>query len=312
MPRSRRPSSTDPPTSTWPRGAVLTTTGTVRVEAEPGRPTSVTVYVNDVPSSHLDLCDPGYLAFEYMQQMAVFIDALPTGPIRAVHLGAAGCSLARYIDFTRPGSRQIAVDIDDRLISLMRQWFDLPRAPRLRIRPDDARHAVTTLTPAWADLVIRDVFADDVTPAHLTTVEFARLVRGVLRPGGLYLANSADRPPLALARAELATLAAAWSDAPDIWSKLAVATEPAVFKGRRYGNVVLAAVEPGSPDPLWEKSPSATSPGLPGGWPEQTITALARALRSLPVPAQVLTGAQARAFAGSAAVLHDAAPPPAA
>ncbi|MEK8224945.1 hypothetical protein NKG05_00410 [Oerskovia sp. M15] len=43
-----------------------------------------------MPSSHLDLADPGLLTFEYMQQMAAVLGSLPAGPLRVVHLGAAG------------------------------------------------------------------------------------------------------------------------------------------------------------------------------------------------------------------------------
>ena len=103
------PGNTRPPT--LPQEEVRTSTGSVRIERDPDRPSAVTLVVNGVPSSHLDLDDPGFLAFEYMQQMAAAIDLLD-GPVSAVHLGAAGCSLARWVEHERPGSRQIAVDID--------------------------------------------------------------------------------------------------------------------------------------------------------------------------------------------------------
>ena len=49
-------------------------------------------------------------------------------------------------------------------------------------------------------------------PWHLATVEFAREIRRVLRPGGVYALNVIDQPPLKLARAEAATLRAAFGD----------------------------------------------------------------------------------------------------
>lgn len=267
---------------TWPVGPVPIATGTAELVRSPDDPDAVTLLVNGVPSSHLDLADPFRLEFEYMQQMAAVLERLPAGPgpVRAVHLGAAGCALARWVHARFPGARQVAVDLDPVLVALVRDWFDLPRSPALRLRAGDARAELATLPAAGADVVVRDVFAGDRTPAHLTTQEVVQDVVRALRPGGLYLVNCADRPPLTLARAEAATLATGFRH-------VAAVAEPAVLRGRRYGNVVLAATD--DPDLL-------AGPGL------------ARELRSLPVPARLLTGDELRAFTGRAAPLRDAAP----
>jgi hypothetical protein len=100
----------------------------------------------------------------------------------------------------------------------------------------------------------------------------------VLVPGGVYLANCADRPPLEEARAEVATLRAVFAD-------VAVVAEPAQLKGRRYGNLVLAGSD---------------TPGLLGSAP------VARAVRSLPAPTRLLHGAELDAFVGDARPLRDA------
>ncbi|MGO1935626.1 MAG: spermidine synthase, partial [Cellulosimicrobium funkei] len=194
----------------------------------------------------------------------------------------------------RPGSTQLGVDLDARLLELVRTWFDLPRSPRLRLRPDDARHAVEGLADASFDVVVRDVFHGDRTPDHLVTLGMAEEVRRVLRPGGVYLVNCADRPPLASVRRELATLAAAFAggtgDGAVEEGRVAAIAEPAQLKGRRYGNVVLAAVAPGGAEP------ALTGPGL------------ARTVRSLAVPARLLVGSELRTFVGPAAPLPDPAP----
>jgi spermidine synthase len=258
---------------------VVIRTGTVELRRDRDDPRSVTVLVNGVPSSHLDLDDPARLDFEYMQQMAALIDSLPPGPLDAVHLGAAACTLPRWLEAGRPGSRQLAVDVDALLIGLVRDWFDLPRSPRLRLRVQEARAAVASLPDASVDVVVRDVFAPDVTPDHLTTSEFLVQVRRVLRPGGLYLANCADRPPLALARSEVATARAVFTD-------VALSAEPGQLKGRRYGNLVIAATT------------STEGPALDDAQ-------LARRLRSLPMPARLLHGGDLTAFAGSAVPRRD-------
>jgi spermidine synthase len=298
---SRRSSSSGPPTPpALPSGPVETSSGTVELVLDRDDHRSITVMLNGVPSSFVDLDDPTNVGFEYMEIMSAVLDERADGPLDVVHLGAAGCAMARSVDARRPGSRQIGVDIDARLLELARTWFDLPRSPRLRLRAGDAREQLATLGTASTDVVIRDVFAGDRTPDHLLTVEFVLEVLRVLRPGGLYLVNCADRPPLSTARAEVATIRAALDLAASAGRRrgeddLAVVTEPAVLKARRYGNVVLAAAAPGD------------------GSTEGFGTArLARALRSLAVPSHIITGTvEVALFAGTAAPLRDPAVDPA-
>lgn len=263
----------------WPQEPVRISTGTAQVVQTADDPDGVTLLVNGVPSSHLDLADPTRLEFEYMQQMTAVLDAFrpPPAPLAVVHLGAGACALARAVHAARPGSRQLAVELDGQLAALVRTWFDLPRSPALRIRVGDARTELGRLPDASADVVVRDVFAGDQTPDPLTTAELTADVSRVLRPGGLYLANCADRPPLTLARSEVATVAS-------VFAHVAAVAEPAQLKGRRYGNVVIAATD----SPAVLDSP-----------------ALGRALRSLPVPAHVLHGAELSSFASRAPVRHD-------
>lgn len=280
-------------------------TGTAHVERDPDHPERVTLHVNGVPSSGLDLADPGFLAFEYMQEMAAVLALLPTGPLRVVHLGAAGCALARHVEHERPGSRQLGVDVDARLLTLVREWFALPRSPLLRLRADDAFRALESLPERSYDVVVRDVFAGDRTPEHLAGAAFARAAHRVLRPGGVLLANCADRPPLELARREVATLAAAFGPAAAAEGRLAAVAEPGVLKGRRYGNVVLAAVRATSGDAGDDTGGDTAGDTGESGTSGADLRdpALGRALRTLPVPAHLLVGAELERFAGTATPL---------
>ena len=298
---SRTTSSTGPPTrrssdAPLPVGAVDTTSGTAELVVDRDNPRALTVHVNGVPSSYIDLDDPTNVGFEYMEIMCAVLACAPQGPLDAVHLGAAGCAMARFVDAVRPGSRQIGIDIDARLLELARTWFDLPRSPRLRLRAGDARSELATLGTASTDVVIRDVFAGDRTPHHLVTGEFVDDVVRVLRPGGLYLVNCADRPPLAAARSEVATLRAALrraESASTARGEIAVISEPGLLKGRRYGNLVLVLRTPAVPAP----TVSISAAGL------------ARTLRSLAVPAHILAGdTETAQFAGHAPTVHDDAP----
>jgi len=139
--------------------------------------------IDGVPQSHVDLDDPGYLDFEYVRRIGHVIDeAAPAGqPLRVLHLGAGALTLARYVASTRPGSPQLAVELDAALVDLIRLRLP-PRNPRLRVRVGDARAELERLRPGSFDVVIADVFAGGRTPAHLTSAEFWAVPTRLPRP----------------------------------------------------------------------------------------------------------------------------------
>ncbi len=210
-------------------------TGTCELQPDGYRPNGWLIRINDVQSSHVDLDDPAYLEFEYMRWIAGLVDAhwSSDARLRALHLGAGACSLARHLAATYPNARQVAVELDGKLAERVRDWFDLPRAPLLRIRVGEAREVTESLTEDSRDLIIRDVFSGSKTPKPLTTKEFTVHVRRVLAPGGIYAVNCGDGPDLTTARREAATITAAFAHT-------IIVADPAMLKGRRYGNMVIA------------------------------------------------------------------------
>lgn len=235
--------------------------------------------VDDTPQSHVDLDDPTHLHFEYIVRMGAVIDQLPDGPVTAVHLGAGALTIPRYIDATRPGSRQQVIELEAPLAQLVREHLPLPKGSSIRIRIGDAREGVKRLPSALhgrCDLVVSDVYSGAQTPAHLTSVEFYRELSALLAPGGILLVNVADGPGLAFARRQAATVA-------EVLPELAVLADTQVLKGRRFGNLVLAA----------------SAAPLPTEW-------LPRVLAAGPHPAKIAQGAEARAFLQGARVVTDA------
>lgn len=255
-------------------------TGTVRLEPERDDPDAWLVLVNGVPSSLVHMRDPTILEFEYIRWMGRLIDALTASgtPLAATHLGGAGCTLPRYLAATRPGSRQVVFEVDAALVELARDTFGLTRREGVRLRVGDGRAGLQQIAAASQHLVVRDAFAEDQVPRHLQTLEFLNDVRARLLADGVYLANVASPVDLGIARREAATALAAFRH-------VAVAAEPAHLRGRRYGNVVLAATDSEGPPP-WL-----------AGW--------VRALSSDPVRARVLAGDEVRAWASGAALLTD-------
>ncbi|WP_051222398.1 fused MFS/spermidine synthase [Agrococcus lahaulensis] len=235
--------------------------------------------VDGTPQSHVDPERPQLLVYEYVQQIGHVIDALEPGPITAVHLGAGALTLPRYVDATRPGSRQQVIELEPALVELVREVAPLPRGASVRLRYGDAREQLSRLPKGLvgaADLVVVDVFSGSQTPAHVTTVEFHALVRELLAPAGVVAVNIADDRQLAFAKRQLAALL-------EVHAEAAALADPGMLKGRRFGNVVAIA--------------GAALPDL---------EAIGRALRRDPLPGKVVAGAELRRFLGGALPARDA------
>ncbi|MCA6094332.1 fused MFS/spermidine synthase [Streptomyces sp. SCA3-4] len=202
------------------------------------RPRARTLLIDGAPQSHVDLDDPAHLDFSYQRRLGHIADlvAPPGRPVQALHLGGGAFTLARYIAATRPRSTQQIVEIDAPLVQFVRAELPLESGWRIRVRGGDAREGLAKVPDGWADLIIADVFSGARTPAHLTSTEFTAEVRRALRPGGFYAANLADGPPLAHLKAQIATVRT-------VFPELCLTADPAVLRGRRFGNAVLLAAD---------------------------------------------------------------------
>jgi hypothetical protein len=251
--------------------------GVAELLADDDRPGGWLLLLDRIRQSYVDLDDPSYLDFEYMQAFADVIDALAPGPLAVTHVGGGGCTLARYVAASRPGSAQIVLEPDVDLTALVRARLPFARGTRVRIRPVGGRAGVSALATASADVVVLDAFHGGRVPAELTTTQFVADVVRVLRASGVLLMNVADGPPGVFVRRLVSTL----SGLPSAL----VMGDPAVLKQRRFGNLVLAA-----------------SRG------ELPVAAVTRAACAAPFPRRVLAGRRLVAFAGGARPLTDADP----
>lgn len=214
-----------------------------RVVRDDERATGRVLELDTLSHSYVDLADPAYLRFSYIRAIASVMDATAApGSLRALHVGGGGMTLPRYVAATRPGSRQLVVEIDPGVVELDVTRLGLDVA-NLEVRVADARVALAAEPSATRDLVVGDAFAGLTVPWHLTTREAITDVRRILDRGGLYLVNVIDYPPLAFARAEIATIAEAFPH-------VAVIARPGVLAAGDGGNLVIAASD--RPLPLAE------------------------------------------------------------
>lgn len=202
--------------------------------ADDEHPGGTMLVMDDVRQSYVDLTDPTYLDFEYIQFFASVLTVWRDGPLAVTHIGGGALTMPRYIAATRPGSTQIVLEPDEELTAQVRTRLPLPRNHRIRIRAVGGRQGMGRLAAHSADLVILDAYADGRVPAELTTLEFFTDVGRVLRPDGLLLANIVDEPDMRYQRRVLAGLRA-------VFGQVTMVSSNDVLKRRRFGNIVLAA-----------------------------------------------------------------------
>jgi spermidine synthase len=217
----------------------------------------VTTVLDELPQSAVDPDDPTVLAFEYVQHLALAVEALaPAGRLRTTHVGGGGLTLARWLEHTRPGSPQIVLEPAAALTEAVRRELPLPRGHRIRVRPVTGEEGVAALADASADLLVLDAFDGGRVPAGLTHRQWLGEVARVLVPGGLFLANVPDEPGMRYA----ARVAAGAVEAVGPTAFVALHE---VLKGRRFGNLVLVATR--GPLDLYSLRRATASAALPTG-----------------------------------------------
>ena len=282
---SHRPEGGGRPVRAWVDG------GIAELLPDLDRERAWMLLVDGTAQSYVDLDNPLYLDFEYMRRLGHVADLIapPGAPLRVLHLGGGGLTLARYIAASRPGSAQVAVDSDAALVELVRRELPLAQPARkisragvgrIRIRVGDARTVLEQVKPASFDLIVADLFAGASTPAHLTSAEFTASVARALAESGVYAVNIGDGPPLTQARARVAAARCSFRHT-------CLIADTAVLKGRRFGNLVLAAS--GQPLP---------------------IAGLDRRTAADPFPARLLHDATLDRFTAGASPITDAQPEP--
>ncbi|GAB3690507.1 spermidine synthase [Angustibacter aerolatus] len=246
-----------------------------RVDVDHDDPEGFTVVVGGVPSSYVHLGDPTRLEFEYVRWTGRVLDLLaePGEPLHTLHVGGAGCTLPRYVAATRPRSRQVVLEPDAAVIDLVRERFGYSRRSGFRLRQADGLEGLAAFEAGAFDVVVRDAFAGDTTPAHLTTSGFVQAVARVLTPHGTYVANVADRAGMELVRREVATV-------QPLLRHVLLIGETQHLRGRRYGNVLLVASRHRLP-----------------------VAGLERVLASDPVATRVVDPARTRALAAGASAI---------
>jgi spermidine synthase len=211
----------------------------VVVEVDEQRPTGRTLLLDRLRNSYVDVSDPTYVEFRYIELMADVIDVhAAEGPLNMVSIGGGGFTLPGYVQATRPESQNTVLEIDDELVEIGHEQLAL--SDEIEVVVDDARISLRNVPMASADVVIGDAYSGASVPWHLTTVEFTEQIDEILAPGGVYSMNVIDYGNLLFVRSQAATLR-------EVFSEVALFAPPDYLNGSGAGgNFIFAA----SNDPI--------------------------------------------------------------
>jgi len=253
----------------------------IAVEVDPNDTDRRILILDRLYHANVNLADPTDLEFAYVRRFAdavgPYLDELET-PADILHVGGGGFTFPRYLEATRPGVRQTVLELDPKVLAVARERLEFEPSATIEVVVGDARRSIEDVPDDSIDLVIGDAFGGLAVPWHLTTTEFLAEVGRVLRPGGMYVMNLIDYPPLGFVRAEAAT-------AGRLFEHVAVISGTSTLAGTGGGNVVLVA----SAEPLDVAAVMARIEA----WDEPASTGI------LADPAEVA------AFVGDAVVLTD-------
>ncbi|MDJ0313848.1 fused MFS/spermidine synthase [Arthrobacter sp. H35-D1] len=235
------------------------------IDPDPWHEHAFVLSIDGAEQSQVNLAEPQDVFYEYLRRIANAVDLLksPGEPVAALHLGAGALTLARYIQATRPGSVQHAVELERELLDFVLDKLPLPEGTELSTHVGDAREELAALPSGLKfDVVILDIFSGPDAPAHLACADFYREAAAVLAPEGILAVNVGDEPGFTLVTSQTQALQAAME-------QVAAYGTTMLFTRRYPGNIILV--------------------GKNGAWPEGWAQALVAAG---PHPATVLTGVE--------------------
>ena len=215
------------------------------------RDTGWTLMVDGAEQSYVDVEDATHLEFEYMQHIALVIDAVfdDDQPLNALHLGGGACTLPRWLAATRPGSQQTVIEASPQILEAVKP---LGGIPGVEIVLGDALVGLQADADASRDLVIWDLYDGPRLVTSTLTLQTVQQMHRVLRDDGVAVFNLSDATPFDVVRPVVAAVNVMFDDA------LLVA-EPTILRGRRSGNCVLVAADRALPVPTVRRRAAAAA-----------------------------------------------------
>ncbi|HWR89582.1 MAG TPA: fused MFS/spermidine synthase [Dissulfurispiraceae bacterium] len=143
--------------------------------------------------SFVNLRDPLHIEYRYEK---IYAEVLKwryarDGDFKSLTIGGGGYTFPRYMEIYYPNSQIDVVEIDPEVTKIVYSHLGLPKDTRIRTFNTDGRWFVMNCKEKY-DLLFADAYNDLSIPYHLTTKEFAQLMKGIMNPGAILLTNIID------------------------------------------------------------------------------------------------------------------------
>jgi spermidine synthase len=153
------------------------------------------VILDNLIHSYVDRRDPLHLEYGYERVYSEIVSwkAANNPAFRALVIGGGGYTFPIYLETKYPQARIDVIEIDPRLTEIASEHLGLSRQTRIRSFNEDARWFLMNFPERGVyDFIFGDAFNDLTIPYHLTTKEFSTLLRSLLKPDGVLMANIID------------------------------------------------------------------------------------------------------------------------
>jgi spermidine synthase len=154
-----------------------------------------TLILDHLIHSYTDLKDPLYLEYEYIHfyEEVLRWQARNKESFRTLFIGGGGYTFPRFIAVKYPGASSDVVGIDPEVTRVGHTYLGIGEFPKIRSFNEDARWFVMNAKGEGTyDFVFGDAFNDLSVPYHLTTLEFTRHLKRIMKPDGIMMTNIID------------------------------------------------------------------------------------------------------------------------
>lgn len=143
--------------------------------------------------SYVDIADPLHIEYKYEKIYAEVLrwKFAKDAAFRTLTIGGGGYTFPRYMEAYYPNAQVDVVEIDPEVTRVAYSRLGLPHNTRIRSYNTDGRWYVMNCRDKY-DVIFIDAYNDLSIPYHLTTKEFAGMLKDLLIPGGIIMTNIID------------------------------------------------------------------------------------------------------------------------
>jgi len=164
-----------------------------RATSSDGKTPLMALVLDNLIHSYVNPADPLHIEYKYEK---IYSEVLQWrfekhDSFRSLTIGGGGYTFPRYMEVFYPKAGIDVVEIDPEITRVVYQHLGLPGDTRIRTYNEDGRWFVMNCREKY-DLIFVDAYNDLSIPYHLTTKEFAQLLKNIMNPDGILLTNIID------------------------------------------------------------------------------------------------------------------------